>query len=153
MEYSSNIVNVTQLLKEKINRTASPEATDRLQREVALAQLAAMLNRIHRDGLNTQEALIGEYSDVTIAIREAAGKSTDKVILRFSGKMFRELKIEKRGEDWLIGYPINYDSKNTYKQFINKFEEKYNGKIWGVSTSEIEMINQIIDRHIKENLA
>ena len=77
----------------------------------------------------------------------------NNVILRRTGKMFRELKVEKRGEDWVIGYPMNYSSKLTYKTMINDFKNKYRGvPIWGVSTSELEMINQIIDRYIKDNL-
>jgi len=89
--------------------------------------------------------LVGGYKK----IREIDGDQTDKVVLKRTGKMETELKMEPQGEVWVIGFPLNYNSSLSYREMIDAFEKKYGGAIWGVSNDDAEKVNLIVERYIK----
>ena len=82
-------------------------------------------------------------------IREIDDDQIDKVVLKRTGKMETELKMEPQGEVWVIGFPLNYNSSLSYREMIDAFEKKYGGAIWGVSNDDAEKVNLIVERYIK----
>jgi len=82
-------------------------------------------------------------------IREADGDFADFVVLKRTGKMMRELQQQQVGGTWVIGFPKNYGGSLTYKEMIAKFESKYGGMIWGISTTEEKKVQDIINRVMK----
>lgn len=192
MIFESNMVNVAEALKDKLNKVVN---TRQLQGEIALQLLASNRNRIYRDGRNVNEDNIGSYStkDTLVgaksfrtkggaskaftksnrkksdwatvkghklmvlqggykAIRALDGDFTGTVILKRTGKMLKELQLEEKQGEWLIGFPASYSNSLSYKEMISNFEKKYACKIWGITANDEKKIMAIINRHIKQSL-
>lgn len=187
MTYESNMIQVVQLISDKLKNVANIR---QIEGEIATMLLASNRNRIHTDGLNVSENKIGSYSTkdtlvgaksfrtkggagkaftqtnrkksewVTVkghklmvlqggytAIRALDGDNISTVILKRTGKMMKELQMEEKNGEWLIGFPKSYSSSLTYREMIDAFEKKYSGKIWGITQNDKRKINEIIKRH------
>lgn len=86
------------------------------------------------------------------AIRALDDDFTGTVILKRTGKMFKELSMEEKQGEWIIGFPKNYSSSLSYREMIDNFEKKYSCKIYGITDNDEKKIQEIIDRHIKQSI-
>ncbi|GEM_PF-5208837 len=149
MKYESNIKDIINKITAVCVKLGGQQA-DTAMREIATSLRGSNLNRVFRDGLNVNETKIGNYSKGYIQIRKEAGyEDNSKVILKFTGKMMRELRMQQINDMWVIGFPKNYDSRNSYRDLIDKFQSKYGGIIWGISTTEEKKVQDIINRIMK----
>ena len=86
-------------------------------------------------------------------IRDIDGDFTGHVILKRTGKMYKDLHMEEKQGEWVIGFPANYSSRLTYRDMIAGFEKKYRGvRIWGVSPSEEKKVQELIQRHVNQKI-
>jgi hypothetical protein len=82
------------------------------------------------------------------AFRASIGRQTSSVNLSLSGKLSKEFGIIASGSNSIdIGYTTKYA-----KDIAKGQEKRFNKKIWGVSREDKKVVNQIVNRFVKNRL-
>ena len=136
---TSAIVKITAKLQ-------SLEQSDALLREIASTMLAETRERIHEEGKNVNDSNIGTYKKSYLEWRMENGYKTSgsNVKLFLTGQMQNDYKVVPQSKTkYGLGFSNTFNGdKATWA------EEKY-GKIYGLTKSELEMVNEICNEYIK----
>jgi hypothetical protein len=81
-------------------------------------------------------------------IRGFDGDEIGFVNLKRTGKMFKDLQMMKSGNDWVIGFPANYNKSLSYSDMVSHFRDKYGKQIWGVSKSDEKQIDEVLKKYL-----
>lgn len=119
-----------------------------LLREVALDYLTNSKKRIFTDGIKADGSQIGEYSEVTKAIKRKKGRFTsEKVNLRDTETLVNSYVAQPNGVN---GYDVGFVSgssngvSNTAK--IEKLKKQYGDDLLDPSKEELNEIDDLINK-------
>lgn len=97
---------------ESINKPQG-EYRDKFMRAISLGALAELRVRVHKDGLNTNLAPIGTYSNKYLKVRQSKFNRTSdrKVIFSLTRNMENDLTVIADGDNYAIGFnnPDNFN--------------------------------------------
>lgn len=80
-------------------------------------------------------------------VRELSGRQTAKVDLNFTGKLSKEFGIDMRESDYVLGF-----TTQDATQKAEGLEDRNGSDIWGVTTDDEKLINEITQRRISNIL-
>ncbi len=172
MKYKSNMDAVLSKLKDMLN----PDKLDALYLEIATNVHASNLRRIHNDGQDVNGRTIGHYSTKPFYMnpkrsprgfapqgkngaknrktryfsggykqfRSVIGRPNNKVDLQLSGGLLHDFQIKRIYGGYVIGFMTKHGS-----DIAKGMETKYRRKIWGWSSQDKTIANNIIKRHFK----
>lgn len=143
---TSNIVSLTDEIREKLKALGSPEVMPRI---LAFDVIDLMTKRIHIEGKAADDGQIGTYTASYLKLREKKynRKADDKIIVSLT----RQLE-----QDWSVldtpnGYGVGF--KNTFNyQKARWVEENKNRDIFSLSQREQNYVTEVITELVENAL-
>ena len=77
--------------------------------------------------------------------RGSIGSTEAPVNLQLSGRLKEDFGFVHEGENWALGFFSSYGEK-----LHHGLEEKYNKQIWGVTSEDEAIIDEITERYLKQ---
>ena len=149
---------------------------DRWASEVCQSLYASNIRRVHNSGQSVNGSSIGRYSTKPIYVnpknspvkftpktrvkknpktryfpggykqfRGSIGSTEAPVNLQLSGRLKEDFGFVHEGENWALGFFSSYGEK-----LHHGLEEKYNKQIWGVTSEDEAIIDEITERYLKQ---
>lgn len=151
LSYKSNLTDVASSLIGRLKTIAdvNGEQRDKMLRTVAFDSVANIKQRIHVEGLNSDAAPIGEYSNAYMKVRRFYNRSSDrKVILSLTRNMENDFTVV--GGSGATGYDLGFKNPdNTDKRVY--MEEKY-GTIYKPTEMEVAHMRVVAEQFINDLL-
>ncbi len=145
--YSSNIEGVISVLVRKVAEIGNVEE---MLRKMALASVAMIKDRVHGQGLDSDNQSIGEYEDPYLTVRQKKFNRTadTKVILSLTGQMENDLSVIATERGYGVGY------KNDFNFQKSKWNEDHFGKdIFSHPDNELDVIDEIAQNHVADAIS
>lgn len=160
IKVTSNLKEVTSRILGRLQAINDPNGPtrDKMLRVMALDTVAAMKERIHEKGLNSNEQSLGEYTSKYLKLREKGkdktGKrynrgSNPKVIFSLTRLMENDFNIiSGSGSGYNLGFknPLNADKANWLQQ-----NPKF-GKVYKPTATEVEHMKAVAEQFITDLL-
>jgi hypothetical protein len=142
MEITSNLTSVIGEILGKFEQLANPQT---VSRAVATALMPEMRKRIHVDGKNSKDSLIGVYSNSYLKLRQKKYNRTadSDVVISLTRQLENSYVLGGTQTSYNISFstPLSFD-KATW------MEEKY-GKIWDLTIKEQEIAQIVANEETK----
>jgi hypothetical protein len=125
------------------------EDRDKMLRTVAFDSIANIKQRIHVEGLNSDQQQIGEYSNSYMKVRRFYNRSSDKkVILSLTRNMENDFTVV--GGSGATGYDLGFKNPdNAAKR--ERLEEKY-GDVYKPTELEVAHMRVVAEQFINDLL-
>lgn len=137
---TSNIGEVTESLKAKIAGLTSKEYIPRM---LSFDLIDIMTQRIHVDGLASNESAIGTYNKQYLSLRRRKyNRSSDtKIIVSLTRQIENDWSVIATDQGYGIGFknPFNFDKARWV-------EANKNVKIFNLSTTELKYVSDTVQR-------
>jgi len=137
--------NITKAFERIIDRLPQPANTDKMLRTIAQNVFAEMKQRIHKSGLDSSGAPIGDYSRgyMYTRVKNNRGTST-KVIISLTRQMENDMKVIATDK----GYGIGYSNPDDFDK-VAYVENTYGKKIFDLTQKEKEIVKNTATEFIK----
>lgn len=138
----TTIVNVG-AFKELAGKMLTAVQAERMLREIATNVRTLQRERIHEDGKKADGTLMGQYSKEYLKLRLAKGKPSDHVRLFWEGDLANQYSVVPLSKtEYGLGW------SNSKQAEIAEYQEDRFGKIWALTTQELEEVRATISDYI-----
>lgn len=143
----TNIGEVSGIIREKLEKLGSKEY---IPRTLSFDLIDLMTKRIHVDGKAADDSLIGLYNSQYLRLRQSKfSRSADrKIIVSLTRQLENDWSVIATDSGYGIGFlnPLNF-------QKARWVEENKGKKIFSLSASEQQYVNDTITQLVKDALA
>lgn len=151
LSYKSNLTQVVSSIVGRLQSVTdvNGEARDQMLRTMAFDTVANMKQRIHVDGLNSNAAPIGEYSNAYMKVRRFYNRSSDKkVILSLTRNMENDFTVV--GGSGATGYDLGFKNPDNTDKRV-ELEAKY-GSVYKPTELEVTHMKVVAEQFINDLL-
>lgn len=142
IEIKTNIKSVLNSISGKLPQN---ELADKMLRTIAQNVFAEMKQRIHKSGLDSSGAPIGDYSRGYLATRVKNNRGTStKVIISLTRQMENDMKVIATER----GYGIGYSNPDDFDK-VAYVEHTYGKKIFDLTEAEKLIVKETAKEFIK----
>lgn len=137
--------NINKAFERIIDRLPQPDTTDKMLRTIAQNVFAEMKQRIHKSGLDSSGAPIGDYSRGYLYTRVKNNRGTStKVIISLTRQMENDMKVIATDK----GYGIGYSNPDDFDK-VAYVENTYGKKIFDLTQAEKNIVKDTATEFIK----
>lgn len=140
--------NTSKVFERIIERLPQPANADKMLRTIAQNVFAEMKQRIHKSGLDSSGAPIGDYSRgyMYTRVKNNRGTST-KVIISLTRQMENDMKIIATEK----GYGIGYSNSDNFDK-VGYVEHTYGKPIFELTEKEKQIVKETATEFVNNSL-